>query len=178
MRLYPEGDPTGWYIWSGEELLEDPDFFVPLHVVHVDEWDSKIRKYLGLVPGWRFLITEDYEDVWFDEATLKARREEIQDQAADHNTYMVIHDNGSKMTVGLLVNRVGEVPEGMVSMTLPEEEYEVFRFEEKHICSFWQFFCEQDNQKKYGVDAAKARFEIFNDGLQPNGVTEICFPKE
>ena len=28
---------------------------------------QQIKKYLGLAPGWRFLIAGDYEDVWFDE---------------------------------------------------------------------------------------------------------------
>jgi hypothetical protein len=69
-RHPPEGDTTGWYIWAGEELSNDPDFFKPLHVEHLDEWCPQIKKYLGLAPGWRFLIAGDYEDVWFDESLL------------------------------------------------------------------------------------------------------------
>ncbi|WP_018883048.1 immunity protein Imm33 domain-containing protein [Paenibacillus massiliensis] len=69
LRLLPEGDTTGWYIWA-DEYSDADDFFAPLHVVHIDEWDPKIRKYLGLAPGWRFVIAEDYEDVWFDEQLL------------------------------------------------------------------------------------------------------------
>src|SRR5689334_6400751 len=38
LRHPPEGDTTGWHIWAGEELSNDPDFFVPLHVEHLDEW--------------------------------------------------------------------------------------------------------------------------------------------
>lgn len=30
----------------------------------------EIKKYLGLPPGWRFLIAPGYEDIWFDEALL------------------------------------------------------------------------------------------------------------
>jgi hypothetical protein len=71
LRLNPEGDTTGWYIWAGEEFSQDPDYFVPLHVEHVEEWIPNIRKYLGLAPGWRFLIAGDYEDVWYDEELLK-----------------------------------------------------------------------------------------------------------
>lgn len=70
LRHSPEGDATGWYIWAGEELSDEPDFFKPLHVEHLDEWYPQIKKYLGLAPGWRFLIAGDYEDVWFDEALL------------------------------------------------------------------------------------------------------------
>jgi hypothetical protein len=33
LRHPPVGDTTGWYIWAGEEISQDPDFFVPLHVI-------------------------------------------------------------------------------------------------------------------------------------------------
>jgi hypothetical protein len=33
LRHLPEGDTTGWYIWAGEQLSQDSDFFVPLHVL-------------------------------------------------------------------------------------------------------------------------------------------------
>lgn len=69
VRHPPEGDATGWYIWAGE-LLDDVDFFKPLHVTHLDNWCPQIVKYLGLSPGWRFLFANDYEDVWFDPAVL------------------------------------------------------------------------------------------------------------
>lgn len=69
-RHPPKGDTTGWYIYGGEELSSDPDFFKPLHVEHLDDWCPQIKKYLGLAPGWRFLIAGDYEDVWFDESLL------------------------------------------------------------------------------------------------------------
>ncbi len=70
LRNFPEGDTTGWYIYAGEELSNDPNFFMPLHVNHLDSWCHQIKKYLGLPPGWRFLIADDYEDVWFDESLL------------------------------------------------------------------------------------------------------------
>ena len=59
---------SGWYIWSGKELCADDDFFVPIHAGHLEEICPEIQKYLGLAPGWRFLVAADYEDVWFDEA--------------------------------------------------------------------------------------------------------------
>ncbi len=42
-------------------------FFVPMHVEHLEQICPLILKYLGLAPGWRFLIDEDYEDVWEDQ---------------------------------------------------------------------------------------------------------------
>ncbi len=71
LRHPPEGDTTGWYIWRGEEFSDDPNFFVPLHVEHLVNWRPEIIKFLGLAPGWRFLMGEDnYEDVWNDPTLL------------------------------------------------------------------------------------------------------------
>ena len=70
LRHPPDGDSTGWFIYGGEELSSDEDFFKPLHVEHIGDWCPQIRKYLGLAPGWRFLIADDYEDVWFDSSLL------------------------------------------------------------------------------------------------------------
>lgn len=71
LRHPPTGGVSGWYIWAGGEISEADDFFVPLHVEHVEEWRPDIVKYLGLAPGWRFQIAPGHEDVWFD-ATLLA----------------------------------------------------------------------------------------------------------
>jgi hypothetical protein len=70
MRHLPERGTCGWYLWAGEDLSQDDDFFVPLHVMHVGEWTPEVIPYLALPPGWRFLIAPGYEDVWFDEALL------------------------------------------------------------------------------------------------------------
>ena len=70
LRHPPQGDTTGWYVWAGEELSDSLDFFKPLHIEHLDEWCPQIKKYLGLAPGWRFLITSEHEDVWFDETLM------------------------------------------------------------------------------------------------------------
>ena len=70
LRHLPKGDTTGWYIWAGEAFSDDPDFFQPLHVAHLAESCPMVLKYLGLAPGSRFLITSEYEDVWFDESLL------------------------------------------------------------------------------------------------------------
>ena len=70
LRHPPEGDTTGWYIWSGE-FLEDPDFFEPFHVAHLSKDVPLVVPYLALPPGWRFLLAGGHEDVWHDESLLK-----------------------------------------------------------------------------------------------------------
>jgi hypothetical protein len=65
-----EGDTSGWYIWAGEEFSEDRNFFVPIHIEHLPEWCPQVLKYLGLAPGWRFLIAPGYEDVWEDKMII------------------------------------------------------------------------------------------------------------
>lgn len=70
LRHPPIGDTTGWYLWAGEELRQDADFFVPLHVEHLAEWCPQVLKFLGLPPGWRFLLAHGYEDVWEDPSLL------------------------------------------------------------------------------------------------------------
>ena len=66
VRCLPEEGTTGWYIWAGETMSDDPDFFVPLHVSHLGDWCPEVLPYLELPPGWRFLIAPGHEDVWFD----------------------------------------------------------------------------------------------------------------
>ena len=73
MRHQPEGDTCGWYIWAGEELSQDPVFFSPLHVAHLSEWCPAVLPYMGLAPGWRFLIAPGHVDVWFDPSLLDSR---------------------------------------------------------------------------------------------------------
>ena len=70
LRHPPQGDANGWYIWAGEELSQDPDFFHPLHVAHLGSWCPEVLPYLGLPPGWRFLIAGDYVNAWYDAELL------------------------------------------------------------------------------------------------------------
>lgn len=70
---YPgEGDTSGWYIWAGEVFSTDSDFFVPLHIAHLDSWRPQVLPYLALPAGWPFLTAPDYEDVWPDPTVLDA----------------------------------------------------------------------------------------------------------
>ncbi|WP_176563042.1 hypothetical protein [Pseudomonas sp. ICMP22404] len=71
MRVRPESGTSGWYIWAGEVFSDAHDFFVPLHGLHLTDWVPLVIPYLGLPPGSRFLITEEYEDFWNDPALLK-----------------------------------------------------------------------------------------------------------
>lgn len=67
LRIQPDTSTSGWYIWGGEAWSEAADFFLPLHGVHLSEWAPLVLPYLALPPGWRFLLTTAYEDVWRDE---------------------------------------------------------------------------------------------------------------
>ena len=72
LRVREENGSSGWYIWAGE-WSDDPDFFVPLHGEHLVDWAKVVLPYLGLPEGWRFLVAEEYEDVWEDPELLEAR---------------------------------------------------------------------------------------------------------
>lgn len=74
VRHDPEGETCGWYIWGGEVLSEDPDFFQPLHVHHLVERCPDVVPYLALAPGWRFLLAPGYEDVWFDPRVCRSSK--------------------------------------------------------------------------------------------------------
>lgn len=65
MRHEPQADYCGWYIWAGDSST-DPDFFKPLKVDQLASMAPQLLPYLGLGPGWRFLLAPGYEDVWFD----------------------------------------------------------------------------------------------------------------
>ena len=71
LRHPPAADTCGWYVWAGEELRADDDFFKPVHLEHVEEWCPAALLFLGLPPGWRFLIAPGQQDVWFDPALLE-----------------------------------------------------------------------------------------------------------
>jgi hypothetical protein len=65
-------DATGWFLWAGGEPSSEPDFFKPMHLKHLAKSRPEIIQYLGLAPGWRFLIDlpNNYEDVWEDKTLL------------------------------------------------------------------------------------------------------------
>jgi hypothetical protein len=61
---------SGWYVWGGGEPGDDPEFLAPLHIAHLPDACPAALPYLGLPPGWRFLVAPDAEDVWFDASLL------------------------------------------------------------------------------------------------------------
>lgn len=65
------GDTNGWYIWCGSTFSDVPDFFAPMHAVHIYEEYPELKKLLGLAPGYRFLLAGEYLDIWYDPALLK-----------------------------------------------------------------------------------------------------------
>lgn len=70
LRHQPEKGTTGWYIWTGDYSAE-ADFFKSMHAGHLLEKRPDLIKYLGLPPGYRFLIDQKgYEDIWEDKELL------------------------------------------------------------------------------------------------------------
>ena len=68
---HPQDKGTcGWFVWGGDSLPTDEDFFQPLHVLHIGEHAPSMVPYLGLAPGWRVLLAPGHEDVWFDPSLL------------------------------------------------------------------------------------------------------------
>lgn len=71
LRHPPDNGTCGWYIWAGENFSTDVDFFGVMHVSHLPDSCPDALPYLGLAPGWRFLIARGHEDVWYDESLLR-----------------------------------------------------------------------------------------------------------
>jgi hypothetical protein len=69
IRHLPSEGTSGWYVWAGA-YSDAPDFFEPRHARHLLEARPEVAGYLGLPPGWGFIIAPNYEDVWYDEKLL------------------------------------------------------------------------------------------------------------
>jgi hypothetical protein len=69
LRHPPTSETNGWFIWAGE-YSESADFFVLLHTAHLSEQLPQVIKFLGLPPGSRFLLADEFADVWFDDSLL------------------------------------------------------------------------------------------------------------
>jgi hypothetical protein len=70
LRHPPTEATSGWYIWAGPELSQADDFFEPVHVEHLNALRPEAIEFLGLEPGWRFLLAPGHVDVWFDASLL------------------------------------------------------------------------------------------------------------
>lgn len=73
MRIEPEGDACGWYLWGGLALSDAADFFQPLCVEHLHDRCPEALPFLALPPGWRFVTDGEYVDVWYDEQLHEER---------------------------------------------------------------------------------------------------------
>jgi hypothetical protein len=65
-----EGRASGWYLWAGSDFPQADDAFLPMHAEHLREHFPEALPYLGLAPGWRFLLAPGHCDVWFDPQLL------------------------------------------------------------------------------------------------------------
>jgi hypothetical protein len=70
LRHPVEDETNGWYIWCGSDFSDKAEFFSPLHTSHLYRDFPELISLLGLAPGYRFLLTPDHLDVWFDGSLL------------------------------------------------------------------------------------------------------------
>ena len=71
VRIRPTETVCGWYIHAGE-WSDDPNFYQPMCVEHLEEYCRFALPFVCLPPGWRFLTDgRGYIDVWYDEAVLQ-----------------------------------------------------------------------------------------------------------
>jgi hypothetical protein len=67
LRHPMEGTTCGWYLWAGdEEMDQSPDYFEPVHLEHLHDRCPEVIPFLGLPPGWRFLVSPEDSEVWED----------------------------------------------------------------------------------------------------------------
>lgn len=50
-RHKPESGMNGWYVWCGEVMSQDDDFFSPLNVEHIQEYLPEVKEYLNNLIG-------------------------------------------------------------------------------------------------------------------------------
>ncbi|MGI5238609.1 immunity protein Imm33 domain-containing protein [Dactylosporangium sp. CA-139066] len=70
LRHQAEGGTCGWFLYAGDYSTDD-DFFQPQHARHVLHARPELGAYLGLPPGWGFVLAPSYEDVFQDDGILR-----------------------------------------------------------------------------------------------------------
>lgn len=70
LRLPPEHGTSGWYLWTGDLVEDDDEFFLPMHPAHLVDKVPGLLPELDAPPGSRFLLAPGYRDAWFDPALL------------------------------------------------------------------------------------------------------------
>jgi hypothetical protein len=67
VRVSADETTCGWYIWGGK-FSDSPDFFQSVHVAHLSDLLPSVIPYLGLSPGFKFIIDDSgYEDIWYED---------------------------------------------------------------------------------------------------------------
>jgi hypothetical protein len=69
LRHPPEGQTSGWYVWTGD-FSAAADFFQPWHTRHLIDRVRQLAPLLGLPPGSRLLFAPDHIDTWDDRTLL------------------------------------------------------------------------------------------------------------
>ena len=73
LRRMPLVDANGWHVWCGDHPLAYDDFLrLPQNFFsHITPREliahcPEAVKFLGLPPGYRFLVAGDHIDIWYD----------------------------------------------------------------------------------------------------------------
>jgi hypothetical protein len=72
LRHPAQGTTNGWYIWFGEKFSTKEDWFKPTCIDCLPKYlDNDTINLLALEPGFRFLKSKNYLDIWFDKTLLE-----------------------------------------------------------------------------------------------------------
>ena len=69
-RLRRGNGTCGWYFTAGDDYSDDPNFFKPIHVAHLEKYCPDVLPYLALPPGWRIVVGTGLEQATFDPQLL------------------------------------------------------------------------------------------------------------
>lgn len=70
LRSVAAGRQTGWHVWTGDADADDIGFFNVLHVRDFVSLCPAVGPFLGLAPGWRFIVDGGGPRAWFDPSLL------------------------------------------------------------------------------------------------------------
>ena len=69
-RVRGKGEESGWYIWCGAHKKDSEAFFQKVSVYELSEMVPLAYAFLGLPPGFKFLIAGGHQRAWLDENLL------------------------------------------------------------------------------------------------------------
>lgn len=62
---------SGWWIWFGDKRPRGFEkHYKTVHAAHLPQSLGTVVEFLGLAPGWSFMINEVSRDVWWDDSLL------------------------------------------------------------------------------------------------------------